>query len=198
MPDAPFSLTTPPPSLPGRADVSPDPQPAGAGFSWPLPSVDFVDDGLGGCYVGFGMTVGSLWLSGLSFSPVAGGRRSANVFWRTQSESSYKVITFAISRADAIPKIPHVSTGTDNDVLMQRFLGAAPPQDTPDGGKVYLVVGQYLYGQVQPEDLGQPFLVPNGVLRAPVSVQLDPSQFTRFLTGPATVPPEYTGQSIKF
>lgn len=192
MPDQPIDLTAPrQAATPTAATQGPSP---------PLPeppSVSFYDDGLLP-HVAFGLTVSTLWDSGLSFAPVAGAASAKTVFWRSRAASSMKVITFVVARLGANPVAPHLDTGDPNDVLVSVSYGKPAKEYLPDGTPTIMLGGRYVYQQQTAAHPLSPILVPNSVMGFPDLVQLDPANFSRLLVPVESPPGTFAGGPINF
>lgn len=195
MPDQPYDLTIDAPQTDYEIESDGSPPPA-------LPTnpgllVDFVSDG-GDPHLSFGLAVSTLWVSGLASAPVAGGPRSGKAVWRCCSDTSLKVVTFALQRLGAVPVVPHIESNSGNDILISREISLPATDDLPDGTRCYTVYGRYVYDMHFPMDLAQPLIIPNTALRAPQLLQLDPNQFSRLLAPQAFTPAEYDGRQVNF
>ncbi len=195
MPDQPLDFLAGTPALSGGQDSAPGagPQSPGGG----LLSVTQPNDG-GGPYSHFGLSVGLAWDSGLASAPIAGPAGSGRVFWRTCSDSSVKVVSFAAGRINGTPNVPHVSTGCDNDVLIGWRFSVPVKQLMPDGSEIIVVVGEYYYEQQQAITPSLPVLIPNTALGLFEAAQIDPATFSRYLSGPVQPPPGYGGGVVNF
>ncbi len=196
MPDEPLEFLAATPTPVGGEDA-----PVGAGDPAPgtVPSIGvFLPEDGGGAYTHFGLTITVAYDSGLAYAPTAGGPRSKTVFWRVSGATSLKIIAFAVSRFNAVPRAPHVDTGTANDVLINVQYSLPVKEILPDGSERITLVGQYLYAQSTPIDPLAPTLIPNSALNLPELAQIDPSTFSRQLTGPVNPPSDYDGTTVTF
>lgn len=148
---------------------------------------------------GFGLTIAVAWDSGLGSAAVAGGARSRTEFWRIRAERSWKVVTFAVTRTDDKPVLPHIDTGDPNDVLISKQVAAIQPDVMPGDGRSYGIVGQYTYAMQVAADAAQtPITIPNTVLGFSQIQQLYPQEFRRDLHGVPAPPSEYDGRRVDF
>ncbi len=146
---------------------------------------------------GFGLVVGYGWDSGLRCAPKAGPSRYQVAIWRCHSEICFKKIMCVSARLGGDPKLPHIDTGDPNDVLLTVERAIVPPECLPDGKKLLKVSCLYTYVMQTAQDVSEPILIPNHILRIDGAIQLFPDSFPMSLTQSVS-PLDFTGSKITY
>lgn len=193
MPDAPIQEGIPDPA---GLDLEPAVDEIGDGF---VPVVTFFPttqsdpDGYG--YWGFGLSVSYSWDSGLRYAPLATTARNKVAIWRAHSEVTLKVVSCVVARVQALPLLPHIDTGCNNDVLVYRNVSLPSRELFVTGEEMIVVMVQYIYIMQMAQKLEDPIVFPNSVLRVNAPLQLNPASFSKLLQGIVTPPGDFGGGS---
>jgi hypothetical protein len=139
--------------------------------------------------------------TGLEASPVAGPYGTPCDVVRLHGGRTYKLITWVTRRVGAKPVSPSTDTGSGNDVLLKRNVGAAFPGMLGSGEELWTVWGAYLYlmrvppGPNDPLPIGSmPFDTVPGLNR-----YLQPGvDFSPTLHGPVTPPSGSLSEKLTF
>lgn len=137
------------------------------------------DDGRN--YWSYACSVEYVWDEGIRVAPKAGPRRTPAAVWRCHSGICYKVVSFACQRFRQMPVPPHPDTGSPNEIYLGKVLNPTRPDDMPDQGELFTLVGQYVYLLVVGPDDNDPLPVPGSPLRAAATNTLNINDFSKYL-----------------
>jgi hypothetical protein len=191
MPDTIAFVQTPPPEVPVPVNVT-----IVAGVP-PVPA-DIPTDSAQ--YLGYGAIALYEWDYGLRGAPVAGPKGALLSFVRLHGGAGLKTISAVAIRLGERPKLPHWDTQSPNEVLFARRVACFSPAQFPDGTPVYAVV-QELYYMLQqaPGDDDQLDFLTSPIGGQPVALNfLAPSDFSKYLSGPAQAVAGFGGGPITF
>lgn len=154
--------------------------------------LDSAEDG-GHQYWSYGCTVEYVWDEGMRGAPVAAAKGTPMAIWRTHAGFCCKVVSFACQRFRSQPVPPHPDSGSDNEVLIGKVLQSTKPDDMPDQGELFTLVGQYVYLlRVAPGE-NDALPVPGSPLRAIATNTLQMSNFSKYLLPAVTVAQSFLG-----
>lgn len=196
MPDDPLDLTVTPPED-SSAESTEITVGTGSLPDFTTPFMDntappFVDAGNDG-YHAWGCSVDYVRASGISWSPKAAPEGTAAAFWRCHSGWCMKVVSFVCQRIGSMPVAPHPENDSNNEVLLGSVLTPCKPDDLPNRGEIFTLVGAYCYLVVVPPDYSTPLPVPGSPLRGFAPHTLNLADFSKQLMPPIQVANSFAG-----
>ncbi len=127
----------------------------------PDPLIPVIPSQPGQAYWGYGCDVWQWTDMGLGAAPVAGTYPGPTAIWRKHGGMTKKVFCFLACRFGVPPVPPGTSTGSANDVLMDKLIVCPGPEIMADGMPLYWIFGVYLYTLQQTPADSDPITYPS-------------------------------------